>query len=147
MALNRMVVRELQRELVSVDKERAALEAKSIAIRRLLSSSVTEGTQAKVLSLSAQKRSTTSSSRKHLSIRAMLLDLIKTSPGMTSREATALLTDRGVSGTRKTPLSDRVYHELYRMLHAGVLCRRGEGYAMREVENAPIDTSESVSVS
>jgi hypothetical protein len=69
----------------------------------------------------------------------MLLDLLKRSPGMTSREATALLTERGVAGTRKTPLSDRVYHELYRMLHAGVVCRRGVGYAMREVEDHPIE--------
>jgi hypothetical protein len=145
MALNRMVIRELQRELARLDMERAALEARSIAIRRILSSSEPEEMQTSVSQPSVHKRSKMPS-RKEASVRAILVDLIKKSPGITSREATALLTNRGFSGTRKTSLSDRVYHELYRMLRTGVLRRSGAGFAMALAEN-PIEPDSAASLS
>ena len=160
MPLSPVVTKELKRELTDLKRTRGRVDARISALETLLKfdRAGEEAPAVRAISqrLKAPKRM--KSSRKnaarhaHGSLGAKLSALIEKTPGLRSGGIIQALEQTGFSVGGKTPLRDRVYHELRRLGQVGVIRKDSSGaYApaknkQHEREQDGVDRAEPVEV-
>lgn len=143
MALSQNVIRELKRELATLHNSRLEIEAKTIAIQKILAPQQIDTLKdhqpqaqiPNVITARPQRKAKKRMPRKGISLRQTVVEVVGQSPGMTTKDVTQVLRDRGISETGRTSLGDRVYHELYRMVRQGTMQRNGDGFVVLKPTN------------
>jgi len=161
MPISPVVTKELKRELTDLKRTRGRVDARISALETVLTfdRAGEEAPAVRVIRqhLKAPKRMKSSGKKGgrhvHGSLRTKLSALLEKTPGLHSGGIIQALEQTGFSMGGKTPLRDRVYHELRRLNQVGVIRKDSSGaYALaknkqHDLRRKVVDRAEPVEVS
>jgi len=135
MPFSAAVVSELQGEVKRLERDRAVIDARLDALRKILGEEQMSdgGTWGSVFSVGVSPSGRASQSASPIpgpdarSFRDEVLAVIRQHPGVKAAFVARALREHGVAPGGNTPLSHRVYNEVWRMTNNGVLRKNDDG--------------------